>query len=238
MACKNHAAMNPPSFSLSRLGVAGNALLLLLSLTAVPAHAEKADSAKPMNIEADALRYDDLKQTSVFTGRVVLTKGTIQIRGARLEVRQDPQGYQHAVVTAAPDKLAFFRQKREGLDEFIEGESRTIEFDGRADTVKFLRDAELRRYRGATLGDEVSGALIVYQNTTDVFTVDGAPSNITGRGAPTAASGRANGRVRAVLIPQSTERAGSPAAASAPATPTGPTLRPSSRLGGAAEGGN
>ena len=45
------------------------------------AHAEKADRNKPMNVEADALRYDDLKQTSVFTGRVVLTKGTILIRG-------------------------------------------------------------------------------------------------------------------------------------------------------------
>ena len=30
---------------------------------------------------ADALRYDDLKQTSVFTGKVVVTKGTILIRG-------------------------------------------------------------------------------------------------------------------------------------------------------------
>ena len=229
MASKNHAAMKPPFalFPSSHLACAA----LLLSLLTLPAHAEKADTAKPMNIEADALRYDDLKQTSVFTGRVVLTKGTIQIRGARLEVRQDPQGYQHAVVTAAPDKLAFFRQKREGLDEFIEGESRTIEFDGRADTVKFMRDAELRRYRGATLGDEVSGALIVYQNTTDVFTVDGTPSNITGRGPASAASGRANGRVRAVLIPQNTSQPPASAATPAPPAPAGPALRPSNRLG-------
>ncbi len=231
MASKNHAFMNPISLPFSSLGLVCSALSLLLTLSVLPAHAEKADSAKPMNIEADALRYDDLKQTSVFTGRVVLTKGTIQIRGARLEVRQDPQGYQHAVVTAGPEKLAFFRQKREGLDEFIEGESRTIEFDGRADTIKFLRDAELRRYRGATLGDEVSGALIVYQNTTDVFTVDGAPSNITGRGTPSADSGRANGRVRAVLIPQNASQPGKPSAASPSAAPANPALRPSNRLG-------
>ena len=226
MACKNHAAMNSNTvFFFSRAALVCAALAT--SLLALSVQAEKADSAKPMNIEADALRYDDLKQTSVFTGRVVLTKGTIQIRGARLEVRQDPQGYQHAVVTAGPDKLAFFRQKREGLDEFIEGESRTIEFDGRADTVKFMRDAELRRYRGASLGDEVSGALIVYQNTTDVFTVDGAPSNITGRAAASAENGRANGRVRAVLIPQSTL---SPQT-TPPAAPAVPALRPSNRLG-------
>ena len=52
-----------------------------------------------MNIEADQLKHDELQQTSVFTGRVVVTKGSIVLRGARLEVRQDAEGYQSAVVT-------------------------------------------------------------------------------------------------------------------------------------------
>ena len=45
------------------------ALMLTAGLTfggALPVAAEKADRDKPMNAEADALRYDDLKQTSVF----------------------------------------------------------------------------------------------------------------------------------------------------------------------------
>src|SRR5215208_3285374 len=104
------------------------AVLMLFSI--VPAAAEKADRNKPMNVEADALRYDDLKQTSVFTGRVVLTKGTILIRGARIDVRQDPEGYQYGLVTAEQGKRAFYRQKREGVDEFIEGEGESIEYDG------------------------------------------------------------------------------------------------------------
>ncbi len=167
---------------------------LLFSLAVVltgAAHAERADRGKPMNIEADALRYDDLKQVSVFTGRVVVTKGSIVIRGARVEVRQDAEGYQHGVVTAEPGKLAFFRQKREGVDEFIEGEGETIEYDGKADRVKFINRAEMRRFRGATLADELTGSLIVYDNTTDVFTVDGGP-----------ASAATGGRVRAVLAPK------------------------------------
>src|SRR5262249_35679051 len=104
-------------------------LALVMALAAAPAGAEKADRNKPMNVEADALRYDDLKQTSVFTGKVVVTKGTILIRGARIDVRQDPEGYQYGVVTAEPGKLAFYRQKREGVDEFVEGEGETIEYD-------------------------------------------------------------------------------------------------------------
>jgi lipopolysaccharide export system protein LptA len=187
---------------------------LAVALTGATAHAERADRGKPMNIEADALRYDDLKQVSVFTGRVVVTKGTIVIRGARVEVKQDAEGYQHGVVTAEPGKLAFFRQKREGVDEFIEGEGESIEYDGKADRVKFIKRAEMRRFRGATLADELTGSLIVYDNTTDVFSVDGGP-----------AGPATGGRVRAVLAPRP--------GASAPAVPAAPArLRPSTSMDG------
>ncbi|NPC59176.1 lipopolysaccharide transport periplasmic protein LptA [Caenimonas soli] len=190
-------------------------LSLALALSGGLARAEKADRNKPMNIEADALRYDDLKQTSIFTGKVVLTKGTIVIRGARVEVRQDPEGYQFGVVTAEPGKLAFYRQKREGVDEFIEGEGEVIEYDSKADRVKFIKRAELRRYRGASLNDEVVGSLITYDNGTDVFSVDGGPT-----------SPAAGGRVRAVLAPRGS--------ASAPAAPAQPPaqLRQSTTLDG------
>lgn len=191
-----------------------------LALLGGAAHADKADRDQPMNIEADALRYDDQQQTSVFTGRVLLTKGTIVIRGARVDVRQDPAGNQFGRVTAEAGKLAFFRQKREGLDEFIEGEGELIEYDSQADTVKFIRNAQLRRYRGATLGDEFTGAVIVYNNTSEVFTIDGATA------APGAASaggvGKPAGRVRAMLTPQPAQAG--PAPAPGVATPN-PALR-------------
>ncbi len=197
------------------------AFLFALAAFALPAHAERADRNQPMNIEADALRYDDLNQTSVFTGRVVLTKGTILIRGARVDVRQDPEGYQYGVVTAAPGERAFFRQKREGVDEYIEGEGEVIEYDGKADRVKFIRRAEMRRYRGATLADETMGSLITYDNTTDVFTVDGGPTSPT-----------PGGRVRAVLAPRAP--ASAPAQADRPAAPPPAQLRPSTTLRGEA----
>ena len=184
------------------------------------AWAEKADRNKPMNIEADSLRYDDLKQVSVFTGRVVLTKGTIVIRGDRLEVRQDPDGYQFGLATGSAEKLAFYRQKREALDEFIEGEGETITYDGKADTVTFTRKAQLRRLRGSTLADEITGGNIVYENLTDLFTVDGVTNS-----GPTGALGSA-GRVRVMLTPKPEPAAGAPATDAT-------KLKPSSTLGGA-----
>ncbi len=195
-------------------------LIVVGALGLAPASAEKADRSKPMHVEADALRYDDVKQTSVFTGHVVLTKGSIVIRGSKIEVRQDAQGYQFGSVSSESPTLAFFRQKRDGVDEFIEGEAESIEYDGRADAVRLANKAQLRRYRGATLSDEFTGGLIVYNNTTDVFTIDGAPTRADA--GPTTAPGR----VRAMLTPKPQADAASAASSAAPA------LRPAITLGG------
>lgn len=209
--------------SLLRHAATGLAASVLTLMLFTSAHAERADRDKPMNIEADAGRYEDQKQTTTFTGRVVVTKGTIVMRGSRLEVRQDANGNQFGTMFAEPGQRAFFRQKREGLDEYIEGEGETIEYDGKSDIVRFIRRAEMRRLAGATVQDEVLGSLIVYNNVTEVYTVD---AGARASGAPSAAPG---GRVRAILAPRNNGAApaGTPAA---PASAASAPLRSSTTL--------
>ncbi len=192
------------------------ALALAAMLAVSPAAAERADRDQPMRIEADALRYENAERLSTFTGNVVVTKGTIIMRGAELQVRQDEAGNQFAAMTAAAGKRAFFRQKREGVNEFIEGESEVIDYDSITDTVHLRRRAALRRLAGEALQDEVHGALIVYNNRTEVYTVDGAPRTA----APGAAAGRS--RVSATLGPRSL----------APAPAASAALRAASTIGG------
>ncbi|MFV0680432.1 lipopolysaccharide transport periplasmic protein LptA [Ottowia sp.] len=197
-------------------------LMMFTALTgciALPTWAERTDRDQPMHIESDALRYEDQKQLSTFTGRVVVTKGTIVLRGARLEVRQDPDGFQYGTMYAEAGQRALFRQKRDGVNEFIEGEAETIDYNGKTDTMRLTRRAEMRRLAGATKMDEVMGAVITYNNTTEVYTVDGQQR---AAGTPSAAP---SGRVRAVLAPRNSGSAPQPAA-SAPAA----TLRPSSAI--------
>lgn len=190
------------------------------------ARAERSDRGKPLNVEADSGRYDDGRQTGVFTGNVVVTKGSMAMRAARIEVRQNADGYQFGVATAGDGKLASFRQKREGVDEYIEGEAERIEYDGRADAVRFVERAVIRRFRGGSLADETAGRLITYDNTSEVYTVSGG-------GAAAATPANPGGRVRAVLTP----RDGSPAAveaaasAAAAAASAAPPLQPSPSLG-------
>jgi lipopolysaccharide export system protein LptA len=195
---------------------------LALAVSVIPAAAEKADRNKPLNVEADNGRYDDLKQIGTFTGNVVVTKGTLTMRAAQIEVRQSPEGYQYGLATALPGQLARFSQKREGVDETIQGEAERIEYDGKTDTVRFVNRAVIRRYRGATLADETAGNLITYDNAREVFSVSSGDSAAT--------PGNPGGRVRATLTPRD---AVPESAASAPAPAV---LRPSPSIGTPAPG--
>jgi lipopolysaccharide export system protein LptA len=159
------------------------AVTLLLALAA---HAERTDRDKPVNIEADRMLADDQKQTAVFEGRVVLTQGTFVLRADKLTVRQDPQGFQTGVAVGAP---ATFRQKREGADEWIDGEALRIEYDGKSERVELFDKARIARDK-----DEVRGNYISYDSRTEVFRVQ--PSKDTA-----SRPGRED-RVRAVIQPK------------------------------------
>jgi lipopolysaccharide export system protein LptA len=213
MACKFHAAMMSPrlrSFPLARLtGTAACALALLLPLAA--AHAEQADRDQPMTIQADQQStLDLLKQIVVFNGNVVITQGTMAMHADRVEVRQSPEGFRSATAIGHP---ASFRQKRQGLDETIEGFADRIEYDGQADTVRFIGHAKVHRLRGGAVADEITGDEIAYNNVTEVFRVAGGPSNVS--------PANPSGRVRAVLTPAPAHPASAPPA----------QLKPSGGLG-------
>lgn len=195
-------------------------LPLACVVLALPAQAERADRDKPLNIEADSGRYDDLKQIGSFTGNVVVTKGSMTMRAAKIEIRQSPDGYQSGVATALPGQLATFSQKRDGVDETIQGEAERIEYDGKADTVRLVDRAVIRRFRGATLADETAGSLITYNNTSEVFSVSGGPAAVT--------PANPSGRVRATIGPRETP--------AAPASQPGAALRSTPALGAAASG--
>lgn len=216
-ASKIRAFMNPsPLLPL--------AILLGCTLNA-PAWAERADRQKPMNFEAETLRYDDAKQLSILSGNVVLTKGTIVMRAARIEMREDPDGYQHGLILGSPEAPAYFRQKREGVDEYYEGESVRIEYNGRADTVKFLDKAVLRRLRGAVLADEMTGALIEYNNLTEALSVDGSSAKPAAVGT---------GRIRGMFTPKAETPSGAQPSAAA-ASSAAPALRATTTLGGSSK---
>jgi lipopolysaccharide export system protein LptA len=206
--------MKPSFFAPDRRARVLPALLLCLcaSLPLV-ARAEKSDRAKPINVEADRMQYDDLKQINVFTGNVTLTKGSIVIKADRLVIRQDPEGYQYGTAYGNP---ASFRQKRDGPDQFVEGYGVQLDYDGKTEVVTFRQKATIKRLEKDRVTDEVYGNLIVYESLSEFM-------NVESGGAPSATAGNPGGRVRVVIQPKNTAPPGSPSAPP-PAAPV--RLRP------------
>ena len=171
--------------------------LLICAFGLAPAQAEKADRSKPLTIEADQPgTVDLLKQVVVFNGNVVMAQGTMAIRAERVEVRERPDGYRNATAQGSAGKPAAFRQKRDGVDETIEGSADRIEYESRGDVVRFTGNAQVRRLRGTTPADEISGNVITYDNANETFSVQGAAA------VPGAASAPGSGRVRVVITPK------------------------------------
>jgi lipopolysaccharide export system protein LptA len=192
----------------ARAGGRTRALLAVAcaALITCGAHAEKADREKPINLEADRVTVNDAKQLAIFEGNVVLTQGTLVIRGDRMEVRQDNEGFKHGT---AWGKLAHFRQKREGFDEIIEGWAERIEYDGRADKVQMFTRASMKRGQ-----DEVRGDYISYDAATEFY-------QVLGGGAKAATPNNPQGRVRAVIQPKPKDK---------PAASPPVTLKPAAGL--------
>jgi lipopolysaccharide export system protein LptA len=143
-----------------------NKLLLasLLLLCAPACFAERADRGKPVHMEADQVLIDDAQQISTFIGNVQMTQGTMLIRGDRIVVVQDKEGFRHGT---AYGHTASYRQKREGLNEYMEGYGERIEYDTHAETVDFYGQARVKRNL-----DEVRGEHITYSAKTEIFKVD------------------------------------------------------------------
>lgn len=182
---------------------------LLLGLAA-GASAERGDRDKPVNIEADRMSADDARKIAVFEGRVVLTQGTLVLRADRLTVRQDSEGFQYGIATGNP---ASFRQKREGADEYVDGEAERIEYDGRVERIEFFNRAHLRRDGG----DDVRGNYIAYDSKTEFFTVQSAKG---------AGPQSRDARVRAVIMPKKKDGAEQKSGAALPLKPAPAVANP------------
>jgi lipopolysaccharide export system protein LptA len=165
----------------------------LLPLHPVSAWAEREDREKPVNFEADKVSVDDAKKVLVFEGNVQLTQGTMSIRAQRLVVTQDASGFQKGVAYGPKGGHAYFKQKREGRDDFIEGQAERIEHDARSERTEFFNRA---RVKSGT--DEVNGNFIAFDGLSERYVVTGAGTS----------GDSADGRVRATIHPKPKTPAG------------------------------
>ena len=137
--------------------------LLFAGLTPVLTHALTDDKNQPIEITADHFSGDEVKQTAVYSGNVVVNQGSMHMTGARLELRISAKGYRQADVQGGP---ARFKQRRDpktpGIDEWMHAHAKHIVYDEEHDTITLSGDARLSRTENGTEKDFTQGERIVY----------------------------------------------------------------------------
>lgn len=177
-----------------------------LSLASLTATAERADSLKQAKIDFGDAHIDEVTQTRVFTGNVVLSRGTLLIKADKAVMKESPEGYMSVTLTAAPSQPATFRQKRDGgPDLWVEGQAQRIEYDERTEVVKLFSNAVVKQLEGKRMTSEVNGPFISYDNRTEQANVH---NDASGESKP------GGGRGTIIIAPR---RAPAAASASAPA---------------------
>lgn len=160
-------------------------LVALCGLWVGAAFAEKADKDRPVQIEADSVRLDDIKKLAVYQGNVMFSQGSFLLLAERIDVWQDDKGFSGGNAVGTPVR---FRQKLEGKNEYAEGYAERIEYDAEKEIMKLIGNARLKHGE-----DDLRGNLIVYNTVTEVYEASGG--------------GAASGRVRAIIQPRASKPA-------------------------------
>lgn len=153
-----------------------------------PAHAERADRDKPMLLEANKVTIDDAKKLQILEGDVILSKGTLVLRAEKIIISEDSYGFQRGTAFSSKNGLARFRQKREGKDEYVEGQAERIEYNSRTEV------AELFHRAWAKSGDdEIRGDYIWYDAVSEKYMASAGERRSANEPQP---------RVRAIIQPR------------------------------------
>ena len=113
-----------------------------------PVFALATDREQPIEVHADQFNGDEVKQTAVYSGNVSVDQGSMNLLGARLELRITPKGYRQATITGSP---ARFKQQRDpnpktpNIDEWVHAQASRIVYDEETDTVTLTGGAKLSR---------------------------------------------------------------------------------------------
>lgn len=179
-------------------------LLPCLLLAALPSlvHALASDVEKPLQIDADTATFDKKAGTAVYTGKVVVHQGSLEILAAEVHITAPENKIQLVVATGAPVN---FKQQMDDGKQAV-GHSNKMQYFVAEKRLLLDGDAELAQDQ-----DKFSGNHIEYLPNTGQLNADGSgsksgrvsatfyPTNKTDKGAENTGNGHKPKRVSTTL---------------------------------------
>jgi lipopolysaccharide export system protein LptA len=144
-------------------------LLLLYSLVPLQASALSSDAQQPIHVEADSLEVREVEKISIYSGKVSLKQGSLEIQGELLTLYfNDKKEITKMILTGNP---ATFRQLDDQQQE-IRGRAEQMEYRQSKSTFILLNNAQLT-HLGDTIEsnrikiDSVTGSVVAGSKNTD-----------------------------------------------------------------------
>lgn len=138
-------------------------LFAVLAFAGFAAQALQGDRDQPIEIEADYAELDDNRGVTVYSGKVIVTQGSLRLWGDKLTVNySDGQELEHAYLEGRP---ARFKQRPDGKDEDTKGEATDIEYHAKESLLDLIENAKLEQG-----GKLLTGHRITYDTDRSILT--------------------------------------------------------------------
>ena len=144
-----------------------------LSLFNVYALAQTApsllDHKQPVTIQSDTLKASEKAGKSEYQGNVIVTQGSLTIKGQKIVVSHPNGELNQAITTGNP---AYFKRQNQTDQSWVEGQADTIEYNPKAKTSRLTGKAQVRQpgkheIKGSTLFYDLEKQLLEAQKSSD-----------------------------------------------------------------------
>ena len=159
-------------------------ILCLVFLLPILSHAiSSIDESKPIQIEADHAVLDQKQMVTVFSGRVVITKGSLVVHANQGIATQDKAGDRTLLLVGSP--VTFIQKAEDG--DLIEGQGNKFDYNTKTGLAVLTGRARVKKGDNLIVGDTLT-----YNTKTLVYSAVATPANGL---QPT----KTNGRITVIL---------------------------------------
>ncbi|WDU55081.1 lipopolysaccharide transport periplasmic protein LptA [Taylorella equigenitalis] len=149
----------------------------------------KNEEEPKTTILSDSLQYNNNTKATVFSGNVILQRGSMKLLADELRVSEKPDGTQTGTAIVNGDRKVELYNERLDLYELLKGTSKTAIYDGKTERVFLRGDAVITRSICGTVVDSIRGEEIIFDNAKSTYRANRSKTD----------------RVRSVLQPRSKE---------------------------------
>lgn len=155
------------------------------------AFALKGDEKQPLQIDADQATLDQKQMVSVFSGNVVITKGTLVVHASKGVASQDTAGDRVLILDGSP--VTFVQMGDDG--EKIEGQGNNFNYNSKSHLAVLTGRARIKKGKNIVIGD-----VLTYNSDTQVYSAQSTMGN--------GVTKKSGGRITVILDQQSSPKTG------------------------------